>query len=233
MRGTILNTATVAVGATVGLATGGLVPASYKTVAIEGLGLVVALIGVRMFLQSKNAIIGVASVAVGGILGAAIGISHCLAAFAEWCRHAVGGGGHFNEALITTSVLFCVGPMTLLGCLQDGLEGKIELLAVKSTLDGIGAFFFAATLGPGVLVTALVVLVVQGAITLAARKMQTFAKDEDLMAEATAVGGALMLGISLGMLNIKSIHMETYLPALVLAPLFVLVDRRAVRRRPA
>jgi uncharacterized membrane protein YqgA involved in biofilm formation len=233
MRGTLLNTATVAAGATAGLLTGRFVPPDYKSVALEGLGLVVVLIGVRMFLQSRNPIIGVASIAFGGIIGACIGIPHALAVFAEWCRQILGGTGHFNEALITTSVLFCVGPMTLLGCLQDGLENKIELLAVKSTLDGIGAFFFAATLGSGVLVTTVVVLVVQGSITLAARRMQRFAKDEELMAEATATGGALMLGIGLGLLSIKSMHIETYLPAVILAPLFVLVSRRVVARRAA
>jgi len=226
-----LNTATVAAGATLGLEVGNHVPQNYKEVAISGLALCAGLIGVRMFLQSKNAIVVVASVALGGVLGMALGIAGGVDSFAEWCRQRLGGGSTFNEGLITTSVLFCVGPMTLLGCLQDGVEGKIDLLAIKSTLDGIGAFFFAATLGAGVLVTAGIVLVFQGAITLAARSLQRLAKDEQLLAETSAVGGALMLGISINMLNLRSLRMETYLPALVLAPCFVWLARKLEARK--
>jgi hypothetical protein len=124
--------------------------------------------------------------------------------------------------------------MTLLGCLQDGVEGKIELLSLKSTLDAISSFFFAAALGAGVLVSAAVVLVVQGCITLAAKPLQKIAKDEALIAETSAVGGALMLGIALGLLDVKKMRMETYLPALVLAPVFSwLAHRWGVRKRPA
>jgi uncharacterized membrane protein YqgA involved in biofilm formation len=226
MRGTYLNTATVAVGAAVGLGAGAYVPLGYKTVALEGIGLVTSLIGVRMFFQTKNAVISVAAIVLGGIIGTMIGIPGLLDAFAEWCRHELGAGGRFNEGLITSAVLFCVGPMTILGCLQDGLEGKIDLLAIKSTLDGISAFFLAATLGAGVLVTAVIVLVVQGAITLAAGRMKNLAADEEVMAEASAVGGAILLGIGLGLLNIKNMRMETYLPAIVLAPAFVVAARR-------
>ncbi len=226
IRGTLLNTATVAVGALSGMALGHGIPSDFQQVALSGLGLVVCLIGVKMFFQSKNAVIVIAAMSLGGILGAALHISPGLELFAETARQRFGGGGTFNEGLITASVLFCVGPMTLLGCLQDGIEGKIELLAVKSTLDGIAAFFLAATLGSGVLVTALVVLLVQGTLTLAARPLQSFAKDEKLVAEATAVGGALMLGIGLGLLNIGKLSMATYLPSLVLAPAFALVAQK-------
>jgi uncharacterized membrane protein YqgA involved in biofilm formation len=230
IRGTLLNTATVLIGSVSGYELGKGIPSEYQQVALSGLGLVVCLIAVKMFFESKNAIIVIASVAIGGILGQAMHIAPALAAFAEAVRQRFGGGGTFNEGLITTSVLFCVGPMTLLGCLQDGIEGKIELLAVKSTLDGISSFFFAAALGAGVIVTAFVVLVVQGALTLAARPLHRFAKDAQLISEATAVGGALMLGIGLGLLHMANLSMETYLPSLVLAPLFVLAARRFEKR---
>lgn len=230
IRGTLLNTVTVAVGAVAGCALGKGIPSEYQQVALSGLGLVVCLIGVKMFLESKNAIVVIAAMACGGILGTMMHIAPGLAAFAEHVRAQFGGGSTFNEGLITTSVLFCVGPMTLLGCLQDGIEGKIELLAIKSTLDGISSFFFAAALGQGVIVTAVVVLIVQGAITLAARPLHRFAKDEQFIAEATAVGGALMLGIGFGLLKIAKLSMETYLPALVLAPAFVATARRLERR---
>jgi uncharacterized membrane protein YqgA involved in biofilm formation len=116
--------------------------------------------------------------------------------------------------------------MTLLGCIQDGLEGKSDLLALKSTLDGIGAVFFAATLGPGVLVTALVILVFQGILTWLAKPLSAISKDEDLLAEATGAGGAIMLAIGFSLTGIKSIPTAHYLPALFLAPLFVVAGRR-------
>ena len=171
MRGTLLNTATVAVGACVGWALGARVPDAAMQVALSALGLVTVGIGVKMFLESKNVLVLAFALSVGGVIGLLIGVQTGLESFAEWARVSLGplASGRFTEAVVTTSILFCIGPMTLLGCLQDGLEGKIELLAIKSTLDGIGAVFFAAALGPGVLLTALIVLVFQGALTLAAR----------------------------------------------------------------
>ena len=99
-------------------------------------------------------------------------------------------------------------------------------MAVESNLDGIGAVFFAATLGPGVLVTAVIVLVFQGALTLSARRLRAFAQDKELLAEASAVGGTMMLAIGFGLLEIKKLPVADYLPALVLAPLGMLLARR-------
>jgi len=231
MKGTLLNTATVAVGSTIGYTAGQFIPHQYGDVAITGLGLVVSLIGVKMFFQTRNAVVPIAAIVCGGLLGTLLGIAPGLETFAHFIKTTVGGGSHFTEGLITTSVIFCVGPMTLLGCLQDALEGKIELLTLKSTLDGISSVFFAASLGEGVLASAFVVLFVQGAITLTARPLKKFAQDEELVAESTAVGGALMLGIGLNVLNIKTIHSETYLPALVFAPLFSSAARTWIKKK--
>jgi uncharacterized protein len=231
MRGTLLNTATVAGGALVGLAMRNVIPASWQPVAMSGIGLVVVALGVRMFLPSRNVLAVTMAMAVGGILGTILGLQHLLVVFADWARTALGGAGRFSEAVVTTSVLFCVGPMTLLGCLEDGLEGKIDLLKIKSTLDGVGAVFFAATLGPGVLVTAGIVLVVQGALTLSAKSLRGFANDEALLAEATAVGGIMMIATALGILELKSLPVADYLPALAIAPIVVAVGRRWEARK--
>jgi uncharacterized membrane protein YqgA involved in biofilm formation len=231
MKGTLLNAGAVAAGACLGLAVGRQLPPSLEEAAMAGLGLVVSLIGVKMFFESKSPLMVVGSIAVGGILGAAFGLTSLLDAAAEAIRSHLGGGSTFNEALITTTVLFCVGPMTILGCLQDALEGKIELLATKSMLDGVGSIFFAATLGVGVLVTALVVLVVQGCITLCAKPLSRVLSDPAPIAEATAVGGAMMLGIGLNLLGIKHLRVEVYLPGLVLAPLFCATQARVKVRQ--
>jgi uncharacterized protein len=229
-KGTLLNTLTVALGGLIGWLVGAGAPSEYQEVALSGLGLVTMGIGIKMFLSTKNALVVVAAIALGGIIGVALGIQFGIEAFAAWAQQSLGGGGRFAEAIITTSILFCVGPMTLLGCLQEGLEGKIELLAVKSTMDGVAAFFFAAAMGPGVLVTAAVVLVVQSALTFSARPLRPLADDKDMLAELSAVGGAILLGIGLGLLGITRLPMASYLPALFLAPLFVALWRRWRRR---
>jgi uncharacterized protein len=139
--------------------------------------------------------------------------------FAEWVRQILGGDqGTFSVGLVTTSVLYCVGPMTLLGCLQDGLEGKSELLRLKATLDGISAIFFAAAFGYGVLLTAFVILVFQGALTLLARPLRPYLSDEAMIAEVSGTGGVLIMAIATGIAGIKSFPVADYLPALLLAP---------------
>jgi len=230
MRGTLLNTAAIAVGAIAGMSAGRWIPPAAETVVLDGMGLVVIGIAVRMILQSKNVLVVVAAVAIGGLLGLAMGLNSGLDGLAEWAKVRLGGGGRFTEGLVTTTVLYCVGPMTIMGCLQDGLEGRSELLVVKSMMDGISAVFFAAAMGGGVLVTAVVVLILQGALTLLAHPLRRLADDAEVIQEAGATGGTLLLGIALGLLNIKHVAVANYLPALVLAPMLVALSRRF--RRP-
>ncbi|MEA2552851.1 MAG: uncharacterized protein QOJ65_1027 [Fimbriimonadaceae bacterium] len=176
MRGTLLNTATVAAGASLGLVVGAGVPVQYQQIALSGIGLVSFGVGVKLFFQSKNVLYVAGAIALGGILGTALGIQNGLEAVSTWMRSMVGGGAHFNDGLIGASLLFCVGPVTLLGCIKDGLEGDIELLSLKSTMDGVTAFFLATAFGRdggfGVLMSAAVILVFQGALTLAARPLR-------------------------------------------------------------
>lgn len=233
MRGTLLNTSAVAIGALIGLAIGRWLPAGLLSMATTGLGLVTIGIGVKLFLESKNVLVVAIAIGIGGVVGKLLGIEAGLEGFAEFARQRLGGGGSFNEALITTSVLFCVGPMTLLGCMQDALENKIELLALKAVMDGIASVFFAAALGPGVLVTAGVVLVTQGALTLMAGRLGGLKNDAALLAETTAVGGPILMAIGLGLADIKKFPSENFLPALVLAPIVALLFRRFTNRAPS
>jgi uncharacterized membrane protein YqgA involved in biofilm formation len=227
MKGTLLNTATVAVGAGLGLLVGKFIPGAYKDVALAGLGLVVVGFGIKMFLKSHNALVPAISVALGGILGLAIGIHAGIEHLSEWTRTITGGeAGKFNEGLITSFVLFCIGPMTLLGCIKDGLEGDTEILALKSTMDGISAFFFAAAFGAGVMATALLLLIFQGVLTLLAKPLRPLAENTFLIDELTAAGGAILVGIGIGLIGLKDLHTANYLPALFLAPLVALAFKR-------
>jgi uncharacterized membrane protein YqgA involved in biofilm formation len=231
MRGTLLNTATVACGALLGVAVGRGVPVAYDQIAVSGIGLVVIGLGVKLFLQSKNVLVVAAAIAAGGVIGLALGLSRGLEALGTGLQSAFGGSGRFSEAVITPTLLFCIGPMTLIGCLEDGLERKIDLLAVKSTIDGFSAFFLAATLGAGVLLSAVLLLLIQGALTLGAKSIRPLASDEALLGEVSGAGGILLLAIGLGLLELKKLPVADYLPALILAPLFVAASRKLPARR--
>jgi uncharacterized membrane protein YqgA involved in biofilm formation len=226
LKGTLLNTATVTAGSIVGLLIGKIIPSEAQTIALSGLGLVTIGIGIKMFLGSKNVLIVAGSIAIGGVLGLILHIQYGLDHLADWVKTSVGGTGTFSEGLVAACVLFCVGPMTILGCIQDGLEGKSELLGLKSTMDGVAAIFLAASLGNGVLFSAAFVLIVQGAITLLAKQLAFLREDEALLAEFEGTGGPIMIAIGLSLLDLKKLPTANYLPALVLAPLTVLVSRR-------
>lgn len=222
-KGTLLNTATVLAGSTLGMLVGRFVPETMHQVVLWGIGLVSAALGIKLFLESKNVLIVAAAIAFGGVIGTLLGLDAGLNSFGDWAKERFGGHGSvtFTEGVVTASVLFCVGPMTLLGCLQEALEGKIELIGIKSTLDGFTSLFLTVLLGPGVIVSALVVFIVQGAITLFGTKLRGLAEDPRLIAEATAAGGPMMLAIGLRLLDLKQIPVANYVPALVLAPCFV------------
>lgn len=228
LRGTLLNTLAVLLGSLVGLALQSALQADWQKAAITGIGLVVACLGIKMFLETRLILVVVAAIAIGGVLGAAVGIDLGLARFAEWAEDVLGGQGSFNEGLLTAGLLFCVGPMTLLGCVQDGMEKKIDLLAVKSLLDGIASVFLAATLGVGVLASAGIVLLVQGLLTLLARPLAPIAKRKSLMTETTAIGGVMLVSIGLNLAGVLNFPTELFLPGLVLGPLTVaIIERRA------
>jgi uncharacterized membrane protein YqgA involved in biofilm formation len=132
-------------------------------------------------------------------------------------------GSRFVLGFLTASLLFCVGPMTFLGSIQDGLSGNYQLLAIKSVLDGFAALAFASSLGVGVLFSSLVILIYQGGLSLLAAQAQAI-MTPPMMTEMTAVGGLLLVGIAVSsLLEIKPIRVGNFLPALVVAPLVVAI----------
>jgi uncharacterized membrane protein YqgA involved in biofilm formation len=173
--------------------------------------------GTKMFLSSRNPLIPIGSLIGGGLLGHLLGIQSAIDALGSWAEQATGGGEGFAAVFVATSILFCVGPMTLLGCLEDGLEGRFHLLAIKSILDGISALFFAAASGPGVLLSAGTVLLVQIPLTLGARSLRFLSEKRSILDEMTAAGGLILMAIALGLLELKSLPTADFIPALALA----------------
>lgn len=231
MTGTLLNIATVLIGGALGLLFGARVPERLKATIVAGLGLFVACIGIQMFLKTGNPIIVLGALLVGALLGEWWRIEDGLEAlgralerrFAGGAEGAQGMPSRFVRGFLTTSLLFCVGPLTILGSIQDGLTGDYQLLAVKSVLDGFAALAFASTLGPGVLFSTLVILIYQGGISLLAARLSNVVTDS-MMNEMTAAGGVILIGLALSsLLEIKKIRVGNFLPALAIAPLIVWV----------
>lgn len=228
MTGTIINIATVLAGGMIGLFFGARLPERIRQTVIAGLGLFTAAIGIKLFLETQNSIVVLASLLVGGLLGEWWQIEdglRSLGSFLERTFTKNSGedrqGSRFIRGFLTASLVFCVGPMTILGSIQDGLSGDYQLLAIKAVLDGFAALAFASSLGVGVLFSALVILVYQGSISLLAAQAQAYISPA-MMGEMTAVGGVLLLGIAVSsLLEIKPIRVGNFLPALLIAPLVV------------
>ena len=228
MIGTLLNAATVLVGGLIGLFFGARLPDRMRSTVIAGLGLFTAAIGIQMFLNTHNIIIILIALLVGAILGEWWQIEAALERLgarlqARFAADGSRGASTFVRGFLTASLVFCVGPLTILGSIQDGLTGDYSLLAVKATLDGFAALVFASTLGVGVLFSILVVLGFQGGISLLATQAQALFTDA-MIAEMTAVGGILLLGIAVSsLLELKTIRVANFLPGLAIAPLIVAV----------
>jgi uncharacterized membrane protein YqgA involved in biofilm formation len=227
MTGTLLNIVAVLLGGTLGLLFGARVPERLKATVVAGMGLFTAAMGIQMFLKTNNAIIVLGSLLIGALLGEWWRIEDGLESLGQILEKRFGTetvedkgrSSRFVRGFLTTSLLFCVGPLTILGSIQDGLTGDYSLLAVKSVLDGFGALAFASTLGPGVLFSSLVILIYQGGISLLASQLNAVVT-QSMMNEMTAVGGVILMGLAVSsLLEIKKIRTGNFLPALLMAPL--------------
>lgn len=228
MTGTLLNIATVIAGSVIGLMFGSRIPAKLKETVIAGMGLFTVAMGLQMFLNTENPLIVLGALLIGTLLGEWWRIEDGLHRLGEilekrFSREEDDGANKFVRGFLTASLLFCVGPMTILGSIQDGLTGDYNLLAVKSVLDGFASIAFASTLGIGVAFSSLIILVYQGGISLLAGQLNAIV-NASMMNELTAAGGVLLMGVGISnLLEIKKIRVGNMLPALLVAPLIVWV----------
>jgi uncharacterized protein len=234
LTGTLLNVATVLLGTTIGLLAGARVPRRMQESLTTGLGFFTIVIGLSMALRiftDPAARPGDELAVLGGLLvGVAVGellrLHDGLEALGSWFQRRLSRGAgepsRIAEAFVTASLVFCVGPLTILGSIQNGLTGDITLLATKSLLDGVASIAFAATLGPGVYLSAITVLLVQGLIAAGAFLLADVMDTPTILA-ITAVGGLILLGVATRLLELKAVRVANFLPALLLAPLFLRV----------
>ena len=215
--GTLINMATVTVGSLIGLWLQQLFPPNIQDIIFQAIGLGTLVIGIQMALKVPNGylLIFIFSLILGGVIGEAIQLSHMLDQIGEGVKAIFQvEDSRFTEGLITAFLLFCIGSMTIVGAIEEGLQGKRELLLIKSTLDGISSIAFAATYGIGVLFSIFPMLILQGGVTILARQMERFFTPT-LIANLSATGGALIIAIGIRILNLGEINIENLLPALL------------------
>ena len=224
MTGTFINVGTVLAGTLLGTLAGTRLAEGVRQRVLAGLGMVTLVVGLDSALawNSTNPLYVLGGVLLGGIAGEAIGIERRLEQLGDRVQRAVAGEGHsrVSEGFVTASLLFCVGPLTVLGSIEDGLTDQYTQLATKAVLDGFASIALAAALGWGVGIAAVTVLVVQGAITLGAGAFDSILQGETLDA-LTSAGGVLIIGIALKLLDVKDVKVGNFLPALVFAPVLV------------
>ncbi|MBN1957598.1 MAG: DUF554 domain-containing protein [Desulfuromonadales bacterium] len=216
LQGTLVNVLAVIVGSLVGHWAGRFLSARIRATLMAGLGLAVLLIGMQLALQSRQLMIVIGSLIIGGFIGELIGVEKHLENFGLGLQKRFSGLGTLAEGFVTSSLLFCVGAMAIMGALQDGLGGKPTILYAKAALDGVAAIALTSTLGIGVLFSIVPLLLYQGSITLAAELSRTILTDP-VVVEMNAVGGLLIVAISLDLIGVKRLPVGNLLPAVFVA----------------
>ena len=231
LSGTLLNAATVLAGTTIGLLLGGRMPEPMHRALTAAVGLFVVVLGVSMALpifsdpavKPGDDLAVLAALLVGVVVGELLRLSDGLDALGASFERRLSRGdqpSRIAEGFVTASIVFCVGPLTILGSIDNGLNGDVTLLAVKSLLDFVTSMAFAAALGAGVYLSIVTILVVQGGIAAGAFALQDV-MDPITVVALTAAGGLILLAVGLLMLEVKRLRVANFLPALVLAPLAV------------
>ncbi|WP_134702322.1 DUF554 domain-containing protein [Ammoniphilus sp. YIM 78166] len=230
--GTIINAVAIICGALLG-SVFNRISEGIRTTVMQGIGIAVGILGLTMALKTENFLVLIFSLVLGGVIGELIRIDYWLNQLGQWLESKVGrkgnGKGNIATGFVTATLVYCVGAMAILGAMDSGLRQNHDILYTKSMLDGFSAIIFTSTLGIGVMFSAIPVFLYQGVIALASTFITLLVSQETLnamIAEITAVGGVLILGIGINILELKKINVANLLPAIIIAALMVPVVAR-------
>jgi len=225
MFGTIINAIAVVIGSFLGLILRSKLPKRITNTAFHGVGLFTIILGIIMAIKTSNILIMIVSIVIGALVGEIIDIDKWINIFGEWLKKNFKvKNERFSEGFITAFLLYCIGSMTILGAIgsmtilgaiEEGLGGTPNLLVAKSVLDGFSSIILAATMGIGVLFSFIPLLLFQGGLTLLASNMQNILTGS-IINELSAVGGILLLGLGITILDIKKIKILNMLPSLII-----------------
>jgi len=231
LAGTALNVLTVAAGSLLGAFFGSRIPERISRIVFQAIGLFTLFIGMSMALKSQRILIPVFSLILGAALGEWLDLDAAVGRFGAWVKRRSSaaqktnaGAATFSEGMITAFLLFCVGSMTILGAFEEGTRGDSSLLITKAVMDGFSSLALASALGIGVLFSIGPLLIFQGGLTLAAAGLGEFVPPP-VIAEMSAVGGLMLLGLGLSILEIKKIKVVNMLPALLVGALLAALIR--------
>lgn len=228
LTGTLVNGLAIILAGFIGLMVQN-IPEKMKTTVLQAIGLAIILLGLQMGLQTEDFLLVIGCLAVGAVLGEWIGIDSYLNKLGEWIESKLkpaksGESGKVAQAFVTTSLIYVVGAMAVLGSIDSGLRADHSLLYTKAMLDGLSAIIFASTMGFGVLLSAIPVMLYQGTIALLATYIAAFVPDvllEQFILEMTAVGGVMVVAIGLNILGLTTIRVANLLPALPVLALVI------------
>ncbi len=230
MFATYINCLTVILGSLIGLLFKNRLKSSYKEVVFTSSGLITLVIGISMAMQTGSFLILIFSTILGGFVGYALSIEDGVLSLGTWIESKLGkkhddeqAAKNFALGFLNASLLFCSGAMTVVGSIQAGTTGDYQLLLVKSVMDGCMAIIFSAVYGPGVMASALVILVYQGFFTLAGGFISPILGEAGIN-ELSAVGGVLLMMIGLGLLDIRKSKTGNFLPAMLIAPVLAILS---------
>lgn len=221
--GTLINTATVLLGGSVGLIIGDRIPERIRTIVVQVIGLVTLGLGLNDVLKTHNMVFPLVGMVLGAIVGEALNIERRLEGIGEVIRRRFAGNqepGRFVNGFVTATLLFCIGPLTILGAMQDATGETPQLYIIKGTLDGFMNVIFGAIYGVGAIFSALSIFVVQGSLTLGGSALDNLLNDR-MRIELFSAGGFAVMAIGLNLLEIKKIRLGSLLPGLVITPLLV------------
>ena len=221
--GTLINTATVLVGGTVGIAMGNKIPDRVRTIVVQVIGMLTIGLGLSDLLKTHNMVFPLLGMVFGAVIGEVLRIEDRLEGIGEIIRKRFAkrqDPGPFISGFVTASLLFCIGPLTILGAIQDASGATPQLYIIKGTLDGFMSVIFGAIHGVGVLFSAVSVFIVQGTLTLFGTRLDSLLNDR-MRIELFATGGLAVMAIGLNLLEIKKIRLGSLLPGLIITPILV------------